>query len=58
MSQQNRSDFAIEERNGVIYLNPGSAGPRRFRLPTSVAKLFEVNGRLTAEIIEIAAAAR
>ena len=49
---------SIEERNGVIYLNPGSAGPRRFRLPTSVAKLFEVNGRLTAEIIEIAAAAR
>ena len=47
---------SIEERNGVIYLNPGSAGPRRFRLPTSVAKLFEVNGRLTAEIIEIAAA--
>jgi uncharacterized protein len=46
----------IETRDGVLYLNPGSAGPRRFRLPTSVAKLSEVNGRLSAEIIEIAAA--
>jgi uncharacterized protein len=27
------------ERNGVMYLNPGSAGPRRFRLPITVARL-------------------
>ncbi len=27
------------ERNGVLYLNPGSAGPRRFRLPITVARL-------------------
>jgi putative phosphoesterase len=27
------------ERSGVIYLNPGSAGPRRFRLPITVARL-------------------
>jgi putative phosphoesterase len=27
------------ERNGVIYLNPGSAGPRRFRLPIGVARI-------------------
>ncbi len=27
------------ERNGVIYLNPGSAGPRRFRLPITVARV-------------------
>ena len=27
------------ERNGVIYVNPGSAGPRRFRLPVTVARL-------------------
>ena len=27
------------ERNGVIYVNPGSAGPRRFRLPITVARL-------------------
>lgn len=27
------------ERNGVIYLNPGSAGPRRFHLPISIARI-------------------
>jgi uncharacterized protein len=27
------------ERNGVVYLNPGSAGPRRFKLPVTVARL-------------------
>src|SRR3970282_2241965 len=29
----------IEHRNGVLFLNPGSAGPRRFALPVSVARL-------------------
>src|SRR3972149_3857183 len=29
----------IEHRNGVLFLNPGSAGPRRFTLPVSVARL-------------------
>ena len=28
-----------EERGGVLYINPGSAGPRRFRLPMTVARL-------------------
>jgi uncharacterized protein len=28
-----------EERDGVLYLNPGSAGPRRFQLPVTVARL-------------------
>jgi putative phosphoesterase len=28
-----------EERSGVLYLNPGSAGPRRFRLPIALARL-------------------
>jgi predicted phosphodiesterase len=27
------------ERGGVLYINPGSAGPRRFQLPVSVARL-------------------
>lgn len=27
------------EKNGVLYLNPGSAGPRRFKLPVTVARL-------------------
>jgi predicted phosphodiesterase len=30
---------AIEDRNGVLFLNPGSAGPRRFRLPVSLGRL-------------------
>lgn len=30
---------ACEERNGVLYINPGSAGPRRFDLPVTVARL-------------------
>ncbi len=43
-----------ELRNGVLYLNPGSAGPRRFTLPVSVARLTIDGGRLTHEIIELA----
>ena len=43
----------IEEINGVLYINPGSAGPRRFSLPISVGKLQIQKGKLTAEIIEL-----
>jgi predicted phosphodiesterase len=43
----------IERRNGVLFLNPGSAGPRRFKLPIAVARI-EVSGReLHPEIIEL-----
>jgi putative phosphoesterase len=35
---------SIEERNGVLYLNPGAAGPRRFNLSPSLARV-EVRGR-------------
>jgi uncharacterized protein len=31
--------FGRSERNGVLYINPGSAGPRRFQLPITVARL-------------------
>jgi putative phosphoesterase len=42
-----------EVRRGVLYLNPGAAGPRRFTLPVSIAKLH-VNGiRLSPEIVEL-----
>jgi putative phosphoesterase len=34
----------LESRDGVIYLNPGSAGPRRFKFPVSVAELI-IEGR-------------
>ena len=35
----------IEERDGVLYVNPGSAGPRRFRLPVSVAEMMSTAHR-------------
>jgi putative phosphoesterase len=40
-------------RNGVLYFNPGSAGPKRFSLPISVAKLSVAGGRLTGELITL-----
>lgn len=43
---------ALEERNGVLYVNPGSAGPRRFKLPVSVAWL-EVNADRVAAGIQV-----
>jgi putative phosphoesterase len=43
----------IEQRADVLYLNPGSAGPRRFDLPVSLARLAIDNGAATAEIVEI-----
>jgi uncharacterized protein len=45
----------IERRDGVLYLNPGSAGPRRFKLPVSVAQLdIELGrGEVAARIIEL-----
>jgi predicted phosphodiesterase len=44
---------SIETRDGVLFLNPGSAGPRRFTLPITVARV-RVNGqRVHPEIIEL-----
>lgn len=43
----------VEERNGVLYLNPGSAGTRRFTLPVTVALLRITGGKATAQIIEL-----
>jgi uncharacterized protein len=42
-----------EFRGGVLYLNPGSAGPRRFRLPVSVARIRISGGRLEPEIVNL-----
>ncbi len=41
------------EQDGVLYLNPGSAGPKRLALPVSVARLRVVGKRVTAELIEL-----
>jgi uncharacterized protein len=42
----------IEDRDGVLHLNPGSAGPRRFKLPVTIARL-NVEGQVSAEIIPL-----
>ena len=44
----------VERRGGVLYLNPGSAGPRRFSLPIAVARLRVDGIGLRAEICELA----
>jgi hypothetical protein len=41
-------------KDGVLYFNPGSAGPRRFKLPISVGRLVIAGGRISGEILEIA----
>lgn len=45
----------IEDRGGVLYLNPGSAGPRRFSLPVSVAsvRIGDDGAVHDAEILEL-----
>lgn len=43
----------LEEKDGVIYLNPGSAGPRRFALPISVATL-RISDRVVCELVTLA----
>jgi putative phosphoesterase len=40
-----------ESKNGVLYFNPGSAGPRRFNLPVSVGRLTIKRGKIDAKIL-------
>jgi putative phosphoesterase len=45
----------VERRGGVLHVNPGSAGPRRFKLPVSVGELLIADdGGVTARIVELA----
>ena len=44
---------SIETRDGVLFLNPGSAGPRRFTLPITVARVRVCGQRMYPEIIEL-----
>ena len=39
-----------DRKGGVLYLNPGSAGPRRFRLPIAIAELTIADGAVEARI--------
>ncbi|MCI4348404.1 MAG: metallophosphoesterase [Thermoplasmata archaeon] len=44
---------SVERRDGILYLNPGSAGPRRFTLPVSIA-LISVSGRkIRSRLVEL-----
>lgn len=42
------------DRHGVLYINPGSAGPRRFQLPISVARLNLARAPFEVEFLELA----
>jgi putative phosphoesterase len=43
----------IEWRKGVLFFNPGSAGPRRFQLPVTVGKIEVVGGKVEAAIVPL-----
>lgn len=43
----------LDERGGVVYLNPGSCGRRRFKLPVSIAFLTVRDGDVRAELVEL-----
>jgi len=42
---------AVEERDGVLYVNPGSAGPRRFKLPIAVGELTVAGRSVSARTV-------
>ena len=44
---------AVSEKDGVLFLNPGSAGPRRFNLPVTIAKLIVGEGATRAELCNL-----
>ena len=44
----------VEDRDGVLLVNPGSCGPRRFRLPVAVGELIIAGGRVSARTVELA----
>ena len=43
----------VEDRDGVLFVNPGSAGPRRFKLPIAVGELLIDDDTVEARIIEL-----
>ena len=42
-----------QERDGVLFFNPGSAGPRRFKLPISVGRLRVAGGRVAGALVTL-----
>jgi uncharacterized protein len=47
-----------ETRDGVLYFNPGSAGPRRFELPVSIGQLILKDGSVRGELVTLLATDR
>ena len=43
----------VQERGGVLYVNPGSAGPRRFKLPIAVGELLIAGTSVSARTVEL-----
>jgi len=43
----------MREKDGILYINPGSAGPRRFRLPIAVGELLVSGSTVTPRIVEL-----
>jgi putative phosphoesterase len=46
----------VQERDGVLFVNPGSAGPRRFKLPIAAGELRIEGGQVSARIEQFEAA--
>jgi putative phosphoesterase len=44
---------SVEKKDGVLYVNPGSAGPRRFKLPIAVAELKIAGTAVQARIVDL-----
>jgi putative phosphoesterase len=43
----------VEERGGVLFVNPGSAGPRRFKLPIAIGEIMVRDATLSARTVEL-----
>lgn len=46
----------MQQRDGVLHINPGSAGPRRFKLPISLGLLCIEGGQVSARLVDLTAA--
>jgi uncharacterized protein len=47
----------VDERDGILYVNPGSSGPRRFKLPISVGEVFVSGSAVSARLVDLSGGA-
>jgi predicted phosphodiesterase len=52
-AQERLHEPSISRKNGLLFLNPGSAGPRRFNLPINLALLRVMGGKVEAQLVEL-----